>query len=192
MLTESSLSKAQVYFLCVFWHSKYIISQPILLSHHTLVHRVVCLPRLKEPPLSVVLDVKSVIVVLQFYIFFRLFRDTAKSEFNRVSSPFLFGEFCMLGGVLMFADGMRSENPGDVIDAKSPHKMVFLLVDLSLRITRWIMCLPLVNCVFGMQQNMVFLQVYFVVLFCQFLELDVERHLREAPSMYNFVGLLIL
>ena len=194
VLTESSLSKAQVYFLCMFWHSKHIISQPILLSFHTLVHRVVCLPRLKKPPLSVVLDIKSIIVVLQFNIFFRfqLFRHITKSEFNRVISSLLFGKFRMLGGVLVFADGVRSENSGDVIDAKSPHKMVFLLVDLCLRITRWIMSLPQVNFFFGMQQNMVFLQVYFVVLFCQFLELDIERHLRDALFMYDFVSLLIL
>lgn len=92
----------------------------------------------------------------------------------------------------MFTNGMRSKNPLDIIDAQSPHKMVFLLIDLSLRITGCIMCLLLVYFMFGMQQNMVFLHVYFVVLFCQFLELYIKRlNLRKHLSVNYFVGLLI-
>ena len=99
----------------------------------------------------------------------------------------------MLGGVLVLANGVGSENPLDIIDAESPHKMVFLLVDLSLRIARCSMCLSLVYLTPGMQQNMVLLQVYFVVLVRQFLELDVEwLYLREHFSVNNFVRFLIL
>lgn len=71
--------------------------------------------------------------------------------------------------------------------------MVFLLVDLSLWVARRCMCLSLVYFTLFVQQNMVFLQMYFVVLFRQFLELDIERlHLREHLSVNYFVGLLIL
>lgn len=163
-----------------------------MLFYDTLVHGEVCLPRIKEPPLSYVLHVKPIVVILQVYFFLLLFRHITESKFNRICSAFLLLKFGMLWGVLMFTNGMRSKNPLDIIDAQSPHKMVFLLVDLSLRITGCIMCLLLVYFMFGMQQNMVFLHVYFVVLFCQFLELYIKRlNLRKHLSVNYFVGLLI-
>ena len=88
----------------------------------------------------------------------------------------------------MFANGMWSQNSLDILDAQSPHKVVFLLIHVSLRVSWSIMCLTLVYFFFGMQQNMVFFHMISIVLLGQFLKLNIKRfYLRDDLSVNYFL-----